>query len=106
MNSVTAMIPPLYPEIYSNADPSITSAVSWIAKCWMQGHLRWRKTSHPTSGSVLLWRTQGEWKVPGRSPIPPKAKLKKKNTNFVDTIIPNVLCVLRLISNQPLKSAG
>jgi len=47
------------------------------------------------------------WGVESAGPQPhtPKNKIKKK-TDFVDTIIPNVLCDSRFSLNQPLKSAG
>ena len=87
-------------------DPRITSAVIRIPKFWMQGHLRWTKTSHPTSGSVLQWRTQrgGGWKSQAAVPHPQKRNLK--NTDFVDTIISKVLCDLLFILNQRQQSAG
>jgi hypothetical protein len=50
------------------------------------------------------WRTQGGRRLPGCSPLPHKAKLKKK-TGFGDTNLLEVLLDLLFCRNQPLKSA-
>ena len=38
--------------------------------------------------------------------LPPKAKLKKKNSHFLDTTVSEELCYLLFSLNQPLISAG
>jgi hypothetical protein len=43
--------------------------------------------------------------LPSCSPPPPQMEIKTKNTDFVDTIISNVLRDLPFSRNQPLKSA-
>ena len=40
----------------------------------------------------------------GVQPPPQKPKFKKRNTDFVDIIIANVLCDLPFSRNKPLKS--
>jgi hypothetical protein len=52
---------------------------------------------------------KNHWPIQGgkgcRAATIPKAKVEKKNTDFVDTIIPKIIRDLRFSLNQPLKSA-